>query len=305
LIQKNYVEPVNLPDVIRSAYQGMLQSLDVFATYIPAEQMKDFKWPPSPVGALGFDVYKRHGYGIVLSLLRNSPASEAGLQAGDYIRAIGDQSTRAMSLLDIEAALDVPGGSPVKLKMMRADTFEQYEATLTRKPFKIPEPHGEPLEDASGYVLIDSFDTGTVDKLADVLSEMSNRGIKRIILDLRSCSSGDYEEAILAANLFIQSGDLLLVEGRVGKKKVMRNFPRLAKNAKMSELIAIRETEPGHEEYTIHLKALPQNDRCNVPVALLVNGATAGPAEVFAVALKDSGRAVLVGSKTAGTSSLQ
>lgn len=273
-VRSEYVEEPNIPLVTDGALHGLLESLDANSSYLTAGEYKDYKLHRTEArGETGAVVSKRFGYAAVVSVIPGSPADKTGLQATDIIEAIEGKSTREMSLAEVHNLLSGPPGSNVTVSVVRARRAEPQKMVITRDLVTIPPVTDKIMEDGVGYIQVDAFAKGKAQEVAAKVKALQKSGAKKLILDLRNCAEGEESEGIATANLFLNHGTITYLQGQ--------KYPREAFNADPSRAIT------------------------NLPVAVLVNKGTAGPAEVVAAAVLENARGDVVGDKTFGDGSVQ
>jgi carboxyl-terminal processing protease len=273
-VRSEYVEEPNIPAVTDGALHGLLESLDSNSSYLSAAQYKDYKAHKSEAkGDIGAAVSKRFGYAAVIAVLPGSPAEKAGLQDSDIIEAIEGKSTREMSLAEIRNLFSGQPGSNVTVSVVRARRAEPQRIVITRDMVNVPPVTDKMMEDGIGYIQVDSFTRGKSQEVASKVKALQKSGAKKLILDLRNCAEGEESEGVATANLFLNHGTITYLQGQ--------KYPREAFNAD------------------------PSKDITNLPVAVLVNKGTAGPAEVVAAAILENARGDVVGDKTFGDGSVQ
>ncbi len=273
-VRSEYVEEPNIPAVTDGALHGLLESLDSNSSYLSPAEYKDYKAHKTEAkGEIGAAVSKRFGYAAVVAVIPGSPADKAGLQDSDIIEAIEGKSTREMSLAEIHNLLSGQPGSNVTVSVVRARKAEPQKIVITRDMVTIPPVTDKMVEDGIGYIRVDAFTKGKSQEIATKIKALQKSGAKKLILDLRNCAEGDESEGIATANLFLNHGTITYLQGQ--------KYPREAFNADASK------------------------DITNLPVAVLVNKGTAGPAEVVAAAILENARGDVVGDKTFGDGSVQ
>jgi carboxyl-terminal processing protease len=273
-VRSEYVEEPNIPAVTDGALHGLLESLDANSSYLNAAQYKEYKAHETGSQAgIGAAVSKRFGYAAVIAVLPGSPAEKAGVQNADIIEAIEGRSTRDLSLAEIQSMLGGQPGSNVNISVVRARRAEPQKLVITREVVNVPPVGEKMLEDGIGYLKVDEFSKGKSAEIANKLKALQKSGAKKFVLDLRNCAAGDEQEGIATANLFMNHGTITYLQGQ--------KYPREAFNADPAKAIT------------------------NVPVAVLVNRSTAGPAEIVAAAVLENARGDVVGDKTFGVGSVQ
>jgi carboxyl-terminal processing protease len=273
-VRSEYVEEPNIPAVTDGALHGLLESLDSNSSYLTPAEFKEYKSNQSEAkGDIGAAVSKRFGYAAVISVIPGGPADKAGIQASDIFEAIEGKSTREMSLAEIHNLLQGQPGSNLNVAVVRARRAEPQKTVITRDIVNVPPVADKIVEDGIGYIQVDAFNKGKAQEIAAKVRALQKSGAKRLILDLRNCAEGDESEGIAVANLFLNHGTITYLQGQ--------KYPREAFNADASKAIT------------------------TLPLAVLVNKGTAGPAEVVAAAILENARGDVVGDKTFGDGSVQ
>ena len=269
-IKSDYVEEPDIKLVTRGALQGLLESLDPYSSYLTPEQYKEYeKRKVGQEGGLGLVISKRFGVVFILATLPGSPAAKAGLQVADQLEAVDGKPTRDLPLPLTQASLDGHVGSSVTLVVRRGRRAEEpQELTLTRTPIAIPTVAYRLMDDKVGYLEVKALTPGKAAEVARAVRELTEQGAERLVLDLRSNALGDQREAVKLANLFIDNGLLVYLEGQ--------KYPRKEFTADARQTIS------------------------NLPLVVITNRATAGAAELAAAAILDRRRGQIVGEKTFG-----
>jgi carboxyl-terminal processing protease len=273
-VRSEYVEEPNIPRVTDGALHGLLESLDSNSSYMTAEAYKQYKTHKSEArGEIGATVSKRFGYAAVVSVLHGSPAEKAGIEATDIFESIEGISTRDMSLPEIRNLLSGTPGSQVNVSVVRARRAEPQKVVITRDVVSIPPVSDKMIEDGIGYVKVEALTKGKSVEISSKVKALERSGAKKLILDLRNASDGDEGEGIAVANLFLNHGTITYLQGQ--------KYPRQAFNADPAKAIT------------------------TLPIVVLVNKGSAGPAEIVAAAILENARGDVVGDKTFGDGSVQ
>jgi len=273
-VNSEYVEDPNIPKVTDGALHGLLEALDSNSSYLSPREYDDYKSKKSDAKAdIGAAISKRFGYAAVISVVPGGPADKAGIQGSDIFEAIEGHSTREMSLAGIRALLSGQPGSTVTVSVVRARRAEPQKLTVTRDVVAIPTATEKLMEDGVGYIKVDTLTKGKSAEIANRIKSLQKQGAKKFVLDLRNNGEGDESEGIATANLFLNHGTITYLQGQ--------KYPREAFTADPSKAIT------------------------TLPVAVLVNRGTAGPAEVVAAAILENARGDVVGDKTFGDGSVQ
>lgn len=273
-IRSEYVEEPNIPVVTDGALHGLLESLDANSSYLSPEEYKEYKAHKSDgKGQVGATISKRFGYAAVISVIPGGPADKAGIESGDIIEAIEGKTTREMSLAGVTSMLAGEPGSNVNVSIVRARRAEPQKVTITRNLVTIPPVADQMLNDGIGYIKVGALPKGKSQEIANKLKSIQTHGAKKLILDLRDCSDGDESEGVATANLFLNHGTIGYLQGQ--------RYPRETFNADMNKSVT------------------------GLPLVVLVNRGTAGPAEIVAAAVLENARGDVLGDKTFGVGSVQ
>lgn len=273
LIMNNYVEEVDPAKVMHGAMHGLADSLDPDSAYLDAEQAKSFERnDPLPPGRTGLEITRQY-YLRVIAARDGSPAARAGLLPGDYIRAIDGQSTRDTSVFEGTRLLAGKPGTKVTLTILRGSAAEPHTVELVREglaPLPITSRIAQP---GIGYVRIPEFTSAIADQLRREIGSLTKAGATSLVIDLRGTAFGDLESGVAAARLFVPSGTLAFRQER-GKAK---------------------------EAVT----AGSGDGQISLPLAVLTDNGTSGPAELFVGALSGNKRATIIGERTLGRAARQ
>jgi carboxyl-terminal processing protease len=273
-VRSEYVEEPNIPAVTEGALHGLLESLDANSSYLTAAEYKHYKSIRAEGKAeIGAAVSKRFGYAAVIAVIPGGPADKAGIESTDIFESIEGRSTREMSLAEIHSLLAGEPGSTVTVAVVRPRRAEPQKMVITRDSVTIPPVADKMLAENVGYVKVDAFPEGKSQEIANKIRNLQKQGAKKFVIDLRNAAAGDESEGIATANLFLDHGTITYLQGQ--------KYPRQAFNAD------------------------PAKDVTKLPVAVLVNRGTAGPAEIVASAILENARGDVIGDKTFGDGSVQ
>ncbi|HWX93567.1 MAG TPA: S41 family peptidase [Terriglobales bacterium] len=273
-VNTEYVEDPNIPKVTDGALHGLLEALDPNSSYLSPKEYQDYKSKKTDAKAdIGAAVSKRFGYAAVIAVIPGGPADKAGIQGSDIFEAIEGHSTREMSLAGIRALLSGQPGSNITVSVVRARRAEPQKVVITRDVVTVPAVTDKIMEEGVGYIKVDALSKGKSQEIATLIKTLQKQGAKKLILDLRNSGEGEESEGIATANLFLNHGTITYLQGQ--------KYPREAFTAEANKAIT------------------------NLPVAVLVNHGTAGPAEIIAAAILENARGDVVGDKTFGDGSVQ
>ena len=272
-IKADYVEEPDMKAVTVGAINGMLESIDPHANYLNADQYKQYlKAKDTKKADVGMVLAKRFGYMAVEDAIPGSPAAKAGFSTGDVIESINNVSTRDMPLAFAEQLLQGDAGTAVEFGVLRVGQTEDKKISVVRGAISYPEVTGK-LDGQTGVIAVQTLMPGHVREVAAQIAALEKQGAKKLVLDLRHCSTGPDEEGIALANLFQDSG---LITYTLGQKSARQDF-----NAQSSKAVT------------------------KLPLAVIVNRSTAGGGEIAAGALLNSKRAKVVGERTYGDAAVR
>jgi len=282
-IQHDYVEDPNMPAVTAGAMHGLLEALDAQSGYLSPKEYAEYrKRSSTPAkGEVGLALSKRFGYIAVVSVLPDSPAARAGVQASDILESIGGFTTREMSVGQARILLAGDLDTSIRVSALRSGRAEPQEIDIVRQAPTIPHVTTDKLAlNASGsadaavaYLRVPTFATGRAEEVRARLAQFERQGLRRLVLDLRDSSTGEIAEAVATAQLFLDRGTITVLKGQTIERQSFT-----ADAAKQA---------------------------WKLPMTVLISNGTAGPAEVLAAALADNKRAQTIGERTFGTASEQ
>ncbi len=272
-IKSEYVEEPDMKNVTLGAMNGLLESIDPYASYLNAEQYKEYlKNYDSYRGDLGLVLAKKFGYITVVAAVPGSPAAKAGLTTGDMIETIKGVATRDMPLAYASLLLRGQPGSTVDISVLQRRP-DPHKLTLERSVIQYPAAEAKMLQDGIGYVRPETLASGKVKEISSDVADLQKKGAKKLVLDLRNCAVGSPEDGVGLANLFMKSGEITYLQGQ--------KFPRQEFDAKPNETVT------------------------QIPMVVITNRGTASACEIAAAALQDSSRADVVGERTFGDASIR
>lgn len=274
-VRAAYVEEVDDTVLLKAAIRGMLSELDPHSSYLAPDDFDDLQVSTQgEFGGLGIEITMDKDAVVIVTPYDDTPASEAGLKAGDTILAIDDESVKGWSLDEVAKRLRGEQGSNVKLSILPLDAKSPRTLTLTRDIIKVQSVRHKELRPGIGYLRISQFQAKTARDTKAALEALQQKApLKGLILDLRNNPGGVLSGAVQVADLFLESGLIVYTQGR-------------------------------HEE-RLNYNASSGGIFLDTPMVVLVNGGSASASEIVAGALQDHGRAVLVGQRTFGKGSVQ
>ena len=275
VIDEYYLGDVDEESLKEGAIQGYIEGLgDPYTEYISKDDMNDYL-EDTMGNFVGIGIYMTEDPDtnmiMVLTPIKGSPAEKAGIQPGDYIVSVNGEKCTADDLTAISTKIKGEEGSTVKLQILRGEETLDFE--ITRENVIVNPVEGEVLENNIGYIKFSSFDENTAEEFRTKFEELQTQGIKSLIIDLRNNGGGIVDEALQIADYIADKGSVLLYE--VDKDN--------------NETVEKSENDP----------------IINMPVIILTNENTASSSEILAGALKDLGKAQIVGTKTYGKGVIQ
>src|SRR2546428_5837640 len=275
-IQNDYVDDPSIKSAVDGAIRGLIENVDPHGGFLTSKDVAFYKsYDPLKTPGIGVVLAKplRLGYPVIISAIPGGPAAKAGLNPGDIIESIDGVTTREMNLVQVEGMLSNPAGKPAALSVIKTRRSDPDSINVAREVVQAPPVEAKMLENNIAYIKIPYLGPGKAAEAKKQLDPLLKKGATNIVLDLRYTAGGDTKEGVELANLFVDSGTIAYLEGQKFAKET------LTANAK---------------------DALTK-----APVAVLVNQATAGAAELVAGAIEDSHRGQVVGVKTFGAGSVQ
>lgn len=288
LVISNYVEEVKVDKAMEGALKGLAEGLDPDSAYLNPQEVAEVQaGTPLPEGDVGLELTRQY-YLRVIAARDGSPAAKAGLQTGDYVRAVDGKPTRDMSVFEGIRLLRGQPGSKVTLTVIRGNAADPHEIPLVREKPSGALVSGKAATPEVGYIRIASFRDGVVDQLKKQIADLSKTGSKALVIDVRHTAEGSLENGIAVARLFVKSGTLAMKGGREPRDSDKAGKDAAAKSAP-------RET----------ISAKAGDGTIDLPVQILITNGTAGAAEVFAAALDGNKRGDLIGEHTLGRAGVQ
>ena len=275
-IRAAYIEEVDDRELLESAIRGMLYELDPHSSYLTPTEFDDLQVSTSgEFGGLGIEVTMENGFVKVVAPIDDTPASRAGLRAGDLIMKIDSTFVKGLSLEQAINLLRGEVGSDVVLTILSDGNDKPRTVTLTRDRIRIQSVRARQLEPGYGYLRITQFQSHSGRDAAKAINQLMEDGkLKGLVLDLRNNPGGVLGAAVQVSDLFLDEGLVVYTQGRDEASRV--NY------------------------------AATRGDLLNgLPLVVLVNGGSASASEIVAGALQDQGRALILGQRTFGKGSVQ
>ncbi len=277
-IKKDYVDEVDQAEMMDSAINGVLQSLDPYSAYMSPEIFKEMQTDTKgEFGGLGIEIGMEAGVVKVISPIDDTPAAEAGIKAGDYIVKIGKDQVQGKTLMEAVKLMRGPVGTSIDLTVRRKNVKKPLEFKIIRKIIEVRSVNSEIISKKKniGYIRLKSFNENS-DKqfLKSIKNFEKNKKIKGYVLDLRNNPGGLLTQAINITDFFLDDGEIVSTKGR-NISETRKFFARKGDEIK------------------------------GKPIVVLINNGSASAAEIFAGALKDHKRAIILGESSYGKGSVQ
>lgn len=279
IVRSDYVENIDNQKLVEGAVKGMLSALDPHSGYLNPDFYKELQVETKgEFGGLGIEITVKDNMIVVVSPIEGSPAEKAGIKSGDAIVKIDGRFTKNLTLVDAVKQMRGAKGVPIVISVFRQGAPDLIDVTIIRDNIHVKSVRSRYLNDGLAYVKLTQFQESTGDDLINALKKIKKENnldsIKGLILDLRNNPGGLLSQAIKVSDLFLNDGVIVYTESRIQSQK--------------QKFFAVqRGTEP---EY---------------PLIVLVNGGSASASEIVAGALKDHGRALILGTTTFGKGSVQ
>ena len=275
-IQKEYVDEINQSEGMDAAIDGLLQSLDPYSSYMSPKTFDEMQTDTSgEFGGLGIEVTMESGVVKVISPIDDTPASRAGIKAGDYIVKINNTQVQGKSLSEAVDLMRGPVGSSIELTVRRRGEKKALIFDVTREIIEIKSVKADLLEKNIGYLRLTSFNENSADQIEkEIKSLEKNNNLKSYILDLRNNPGGLLSQAIKISDFFLDNGEIVSTKSR----KKIENRKWFAKKGDLTN---------------------------GKTLIVLINYGSASASEIVAGALKDHKRAILLGENSYGKGSVQ
>ena len=277
-IKKDYVDEVDQAEMMDSAINGVLQSLDPYSAYMSPDLFKEMQTDTrGEFGGLGIEIGMEAGVVKVISPIDDTPAAKAGIKAGDYIVKIGKEQVQGKSLMEAVKLMRGPVGTSIDLTVRRKNVKKPLEFKVIRKIIEVQSVSSSVISKDKnlGYIRLKSFNENSDEQFLKLIKKFEkNSKIKGYVLDLRNNPGGLLTQAINITDFFLDDGEIVSTKGR--KVSETRKF-----FARKGDVIKGK------------------------PIIILINNGSASASEIFAGALKDHKRAVILGENSYGKGSVQ
>ena len=274
-VKKEYVEDIDQSEVMDAAINGVLQSLDPYSAYMSPSMYKEMATETSgEFGGLGIEVSMEAGVVKVISPIDDSPASKAGIKAGDYIVKINNIQVQGKSLTEAVELMRGPIGSEINITIRRVGVKKALNFKIKRAVIEVASVKSEIKNKNIGYIRLTSFNENSSDQVKDKINIFKKKNIKYYILDLRNNPGGLLSQAIKISDFFFDKGEIVSTKS----KKDSENRRWFAKKGDILD---------------------------GKTFVVLINYGSASASEIVAGSIKDHKRAILIGERTYGKGSVQ
>ena len=275
-INKEYVEETNQSEGMDAAINGLLQSLDPYSSYMSPEIFQEMQTETSgEFGGLGIEVSMEAGVVKVISPIDDTPASKAGIKAGDYIVKIDNIQVQGKSLSEAVDIMRGPVGSAIELTVRRRGVKKALTFNITREIIEVQSVKSELLDNNIGYIRLTSFNDNSSEQIKKKIKKLKeNKNLNAFILDLRNNPGGLLSQAIKISDFFLENGEIVSTKSR--KKSENRKW--FARKGDITD---------------------------GKTLLVLINYGSASASEIVAGALKDHKRAIILGENSYGKGSVQ
>jgi carboxyl-terminal processing protease len=275
-IKEDYVDDVDQAEVMDAAINGVLQSLDPYSAYMNQEMLDSMETETKGAfGGLGIEVGMEAGVVKVISPIDDTPASRAGVKAGDYIVRIDNTQVQGKTLMEAVNLMRGPPGAPIEITIRRKGEKKAIVVKIVREIIQVKSVTAKIIDKSIGYFRLSAFNENSGQQLKNKIDEFkTNNEIDKFILDLRNNPGGLLSQAIKISDFFLDDGEIVSTRGR-NKRENRKWFAK-------------------------------KGDQINgKPLIVLINYGSASASEIVAGALKDHKRAILIGENSYGKGSVQ
>lgn len=277
-LNNEYVDEIQPGELIKTGIDAMLQSLDPYTNYIPESDVEDYQFMTTgQYGGIGALIHQRENYVVISEPYEGFPAERAGIQAGDIIMELNGKPTDGKHYDEISAILKGEAGSPIHLKIKREGVDGLIEKTLIRETIRIPNiPYSGIVGNDIGYIKVSGFTQNTAMEVKQEFLKLKEQHLlKGVIIDLRGNGGGLLNEAVMLSNIFVEKNkEIVTTKGKL------------------------------KEQNRVHRTSAPPVD-LKIPLVVLVDNQSASASEIFAGAMQDLDRGIIVGQRTFGKGLVQ
>ncbi|WP_304544229.1 S41 family peptidase [Sulfurimonas microaerophilic] len=274
IVEQYNVDDVTIEELIDKSLDGMMKNLDAHSNYLTQKDYKRLKvQTDGEFGGLGITVGMKDGALTVIAPIDDTPADKAGLQAGDIILKINEQSTLGMTIDEAVSLMRGKVGDPIDITIVRKDELQPIAVHIVRGKITIDSVHSKTVGEDILYIRVSSFDKKVVEDVTKAIKSRKST-TKGIVLDLRNDPGGLLDQAVGLVDIFVNDGNIVSQKGRDKREDKV-------------------------------YKASRSSTLTDVPMVVLINGGSASASEIVSGALQDHKRAVLVGENTFGKGSVQ
>lgn len=294
LVKANYVHVEQDEKLIENAIKGMVSGLDPHSEYMDKQGYADLQeGTKGEFGGLGMEIGQEDGFIKVIAPIEDTPAERAGVQSGDLIVKINNESTRGITTTEAVKKMRGEPGTKITLTLSRKDSNKPIVLNLTRAIIKVQSVRHHLIEPDYGYIRISQFQERTIESMADSIMQLSKENanpLKGLILDLRDDPGGLLNAAVGVSAVFLKRDDVVV------STKGRDHRPNMLLTAKPEDYLLKSGSDP--------LAKLPAEMK-TIPLTILINSGSASASEIVAGALQDHQRAVVVGTRSFGKGSVQ
>ena len=275
-IKSDYVETVDDKELLEDAIRGMLSGLDPHSSFLDTEEFNELRiGTTGQFGGLGIEVGMENGFVKVISPIDDTPASRAGVEAGDLIVRLDDKPVKGLTLNEAVKIMRGKPNTDIELTIVREGESKPLKITITREIIRVKSVKSRLLEDGYGYVRITNFQSRTTTDMLKAITDLQeDNKLEGLVLDLRNNPGGVLNGAVGVSDAFLDNGLIVYTEGRVNDSSLKYN-------------------------------ATPGDALNGAPLVVLVNSGSASASEIVAGAMQDHHRGIIMGFKTFGKGSVQ
>ncbi|MEA3347444.1 MAG: S41 family peptidase [Pseudomonadota bacterium] len=276
LVQKNYVEEIEIKKLVYGSIKGMLSDLDPHSSFMPPDMFKEMQVETTgSFGGLGIEITIRDGVLTVVSPIEDTPAFRAGVEAGDRIIKINGELSKDMTLMEAVKKMRGPKDTEITISIMRQGLNALLDIKIIRDIIKVVSVKSKMLTDEIAYIRLTQFQSRTYTDLNRKMKELKEKhNITSLVLDMRNNPGGLLQQAVKVSDYFLKSGLIVYTDGRISKQNM-------------------------------RYQAYDDGTEGDYPIVVLLNGGSASASEIVAGALQDHKRALVMGTPSFGKGSVQ